>query len=367
MSDHVTAKDMMSNLLRDFYMTEGADANAFERLEKREYDHNMLEFGLTNYNAANAALKTLGAKMANALTSPQFREQRSSKLWRDVAATSGDITRLREYKNARNLLEYVIASNNSVSPDLARDSDVATATRIAQSILTLFDVRVRNRNLISSSIDRERKSTTKKDQGIYEAYYVLTTIYLIMIVDGFYGRAITAKIDYSTRTPTVSSVYFKVKDDEFDVESNMTTLLNAEHKFFTVKQPITESFAEISKAAELNEGVFDVIFAAISTNKLLDSTLLLPIYAVRMLVYAFFYAIEIVSTTSESLEQAIAMRSKQNITASEFDSYKKQADKRQSIVNQGALKAEASIRSELESDRKAINNTSLDTTSASML
>lgn len=353
----INMNEYAEGLVKRFYTTEDTPSTSFARQTKEERRQTLLEFGFANFKAANIGLSFLQKRVSESINSPHFQEQRNGKMYRTIAASNGDITKLKETKTVMNLLQYVIDTNNSLD-GAKRSEGTMAAIRIAQSLLDTISIRARNKNIIKQSIERERKSLTKKDVGLYEAYYNLTTLYIFVIVDAFYGRAIQANIDYSVKPPVVGSFSFSIDANEFDAERTLAAMIANEHKFYTTKTPITEAYAEAEKAV-LEEGVFDVIFAVAAATPIVEAIIFLPIYTVRLLVYAFFYTYETVAGLSASLDKAIELRSKEKITESEFNGYMKENIKRETKVDQGLKKAESNIRFELEADRKTLMNTSV--------
>lgn len=357
MEARLTPVALIEEQVKTFYTTEGADPLSYSKLTNEEKSNLLYEFGYATFSKTEQVSKFLSAKLKDALDDKRNRDFKASQLYRDIAKSGGDISLIKEIRDTEALMEYVLSSNQMIKID-PKGQQAASAK--AQQILNAIKARKRMKETLRKILSREASTATVK---VFHNYYIMTTLYLLAIADAFYGDAIKADIDYTTqKSPVVKSLYFTIDDSKYDVENGIIDVVTNEYKYVKANAKdqslITESFESIHSNV-LQEGVFDVVFAMVSQNKLLDATLLLPIYVVRSLIYAFFFLKETLNRLSDDLDEAINMRRKQTVLASEFSTYKSKVAGRQFEVNQSLQKGAMNIRYELEEDRKVISGQQL--------
>jgi hypothetical protein len=357
-----TIEALLEGVSKKFFTNEDTDKYAFEKLSPRdkaevaaqatinEFASVMAE-GETAISAARDTLlaedATAGFKADNAFNEVYFKK---------VLASGGDITKTPNYANGQILIKYSL-DNANASPAFIEKMG---ALQLASENM------VKYKDYFIDAIKRELHDVKEDTKRIVTQYYVNMVLQLDVAIDVLYSSSLRANIDFTSKPAHVKSVYFECKDNTLtEALTNLhyfnSLAITGKLRSITSKESAEGLLAASSRV--LTENVLDVAFALLTTNKWADM-FLLPLYAMRFVVYAVKYMIATYKKMTFSFDTSVEMIRKKTVSEPEFAAYQEDAGRKLLMVEQATHKAAADTARDVADNKEAFKQVSADAQAA---
>lgn len=346
----------------NYFTNSDTDKFAFYRLteaEKREVStqlviHEFLDQSVNLTTAKDAVRSAPGNDTVNG-ESYQPAGSLSVAYFNKILASNGDVRKTPNYANNRSLIAY--------AKSVVHGSKETEGSKEFMRKLTEIELALNNLEKYSSefakAMAQEAKEFTEEKKRVLTQFYLNVVTAVDLAVDVLYSSSIQAVLDLTRKPALVSSVFFECKKDLIAELLTMIHYFNSMAISGKLRSALSSSNVQALQVARdkiLRENnVLDVVFAVITSNRWTD-LLLLPLYMVRMVVYAVMYLNASYQKLAFSTAKSVAMIRAQRVTDEEFKAYKKEAETKALQVDQATKKAAVEVSSTVKSDSENISD-----------
>jgi hypothetical protein len=346
----------------NYFTNSDTDKFAFHRLsvaEKREVStqlviHEFLDQAVNLNTVKDAAKTDTGNDTVNG-ESYQPAGSLSVAYFNKILASNGDIRKTPNYANNRSLIAY--------AKSVVHNTKETEGSKEFMRKLTELELAINNLEKYTSdfvkAIAQEAKEFVEEKKRVITQFYLNVVTAIDLAVDVLYSSSIQAVIDLTQKPALVSSVFFECKKDLISELLTMIHYFNSMAISGKLRSALSSANVQALQTAKdkiLKENnVLDVVFAVITSNRWTD-LLLLPLYMVRMVVYAVMYLKASYQKLAFSTAKSVAMIRSKQITEEDFKAYKKEADTKAIQVDQATKKAAIEISTTVKSDTENISN-----------
>lgn len=341
-----------------FYQNDLLSEQAYNRLNTTDKNSAKLQAVLTEYVNMKEVFKDFfGGKVDSSEKELKALSNAKAPLFQQISKSAGDIRKVQDAANVRELLRFAISTNNSYTGSASK-SDLYSFINVANNITDLFDKMAASANDFKKAMIRE--ASVASDKRFVTNLY-MSLAYLITVTGSVvYSSSLEADFDYTSAKPIVKNLYFSYKSDA--VPEQVKYIGFAADQFRKGSQKkilqgmLNEEFEFAEERIALNENIFDVIVGLVAKSDLLSDLFLMPVYLLRWVVFSIKYLVGSIKSVSDNIAESIALQKQQLVTKDQFDDYKQRSNKLAFSMNQTAMKADSAVELEASKDKKTLNN-----------
>jgi hypothetical protein len=330
-----------------FYLNEDVNPDSYRKLSLKDKQLTTSHLTLLEFASIKELIGNITKKAKkNDFDLEALQKSGNMKYLKDIKDTKGDVTRCKNYSNIIELIKYSKAVNNRISNIDESQKNYLEKLNIIERA---YDNLVKHKPLFVKAIVSELRDSNDTLKIATEFYSRIVGL-LEVTFDVLYSASINAEFDYNVKPPMVKNISFRYSNELLDeplMFIHYFNIMATSGKLKSMLEKINEDTysLEVSIGRKLNENVLDVAFSLLSNSRIFDAIILFPIYLIRYITYLFKYMIASYNAINTNFEDAIKIKRSTNLTASEFDSYKKTTSGKDLKVQQSSRK------SEMESDR----------------
>ena len=352
----------LENAAYNYFTNSDTDKFAFHRLsaaEKREVStqlviHEFLDQSVNLSTVKDAAKTGTGNDTVNG-ESYQPAGSLSVAYFNKILASNGDVRKTPNYANNRSLIAY--------AKSVVHNTKETEGSKEFMRKLTELELALNNLEKYATdfakAMAQEAKEFAEEKKRVITQFYLNVVTAIDLAVDVLYSASIQAVVDLTRKPALVSSVFFECKKDLITELLTMVHYFNSMAISGKLRSALSSANVQALQTAKdkiLKENnILDVVFAVITSNRWTD-LLLLPLYMVRMVVYAVMYLKASYQKLAFSTAKSVAMIRSERVTEEEFKAYKKEADTKAVQVEQATKKAAVEISTTVKSDAEDISN-----------
>ena len=352
----------LENAAYNYFTNSDTDKFAFHQLsaaEKREVStqlviHEFLDQSVNLSTVKDAAKTGAGNDTVNG-ESYQPAGSLSVAYFNKILASNGDVRKTPNYANNRSLIAY--------AKSVVHNTKETEGSKEFMRKLTELELALNNLEKYATdfakAMAQEAKEFAEEKKRVITQFYLNVVTAIDLAVDVLYSASIQAVVDLTRKPALVSSVFFECKKDLIAELLTMVHYFNSMAISGKLRSALSSANVQALQTAKdkiLKENnILDVVFAVITSNRWTD-LLLLPLYMVRMVVYAVMYLKASYQKLAFSTAKSVAMIRSERVTEEEFKAYKKEADTKAVQVEQATKKAAVEISTTVKSDAEDISN-----------
>ena len=340
--------------LSQHYQNEFLSESDFRSLQGEDQQVALAEYALSEFVNTTAVVDALfhGKGSMEDQFGKVEKTIANNALFRELDRSGGDITKVKDFRNLVNLLQYALECNSrsAYKSDGTRSFDDA-ATLIMSTLRSFEMAKTRFQTMMS------KESTRMNSKKLVASFYRMASFFTLVTGDLLYSNSLKANFDYNAKIPTATNVYFEYDSGVIDEMLVFVQTLNSSFnngKIFTaLGDTLQEALTNGVERIALNEGVMDTAFALISHFKTMDLLLLWPLYITRAITYWVGFIFVSVHNLQLDVDESLRLRSSV-MTKKDYDSYHTNAQIRGEKAKQAFTKANIAIESNAVEDKKAL-------------